>query len=176
MKDKCLDTFVLVNKNDEVISPRLTTTRIYGDWLGKVFDSSISDFRIYLKSVKKSGEHTLERHPGTRIGDFFDHTEVTSENLKSWFILQDSDVMDRLVKMKFAEKKDAIPIQVNDSEGRRMIRLYTPEQIGLFIQQKMDKSFQIEKYLDLPKQVKISDKDIDELIKPVVNKSRKRLF
>ena len=57
-----------------------------------------------------------------------------------------------------------------------MIRLYTPEQIGLFIQQKMDKSFQIEKYLDLPKQVKISDKDIDELIKPVVNKSRKRLF
>lgn len=176
MADTILSTFVLVNSKNEVISPVLTTTRVYGSWLEDIFDSSVCGFKLYLKSVKRDGERTIEKHPGTRIGDFFDHKDFSSEKLKSWFIMQDSEVMDRLVKMKLAEKKDAIPISVNDEEGRRMIRLYTIDQINVFIQMKLDKSFNIANFISTPKQVKISDSDIEKMIKPQVNKARKRLF
>lgn len=170
-----LNTFVLVNK-DKVISPVMTTTREYGNWFETVFDSNICNIEIYMKSVKKSGERTLEKHPGTRIGDFFDKTIVQSTDYKSWFAPQHSAVMERLVKLKFAEQKDAIPISVNDKEGRRMIRLYTVGQIELYIQSRVDKSFHISDYISTPKQVKISDVELAELIKPEVNKSRRRLF
>ena len=169
-----LNTFVLVNK-DRVISPVLTTTREYGNWLERVFDSSICNMEIYMKSIKKSGERTLEKHPGTRIGEFFDKISVQDISYKSWYAMQDSAVMDRLVKLNFAERKDAIPISANDIEGRRMIRLYTINQIDLYIKSRIDKSFKIDKYITVPKQVKISDSDMEQLIKPVVNK-RKRLF
>ena len=169
-----LDTFVLVNK-DRVISPVLTTTREYGNWLEKVFDSSICNMELYMKSAK-AGDTTLEKHPGTRLGDFYKKTPVSSDRLHSWFAMQHSAVMDRLVKLKLAEYKDAIPIGVNDKEGRRMIRLYTIEQIELYIQMRIDKSFHIDKYLTVPKQVKISDGDVAELIKPEVNTARKKLF
>lgn len=174
MKEIILNTFVLVNK-DRVISPVLTTTREYGNWLEKVFDSSICNIELYMKSIKKSGERTLEKHPGTKIGKFFDDTPVQNEIYKSWFALQHSAVMDRLVKLKLAEYKDAIPISVNDTEGRRMIRLYTIEQVEMYIKSKIDNSFKIDKYITVPKQVKISDSDVAQLIRPAVNK-RKRLF
>ena len=49
--EKYLNTFVLVNK-DRVISPILTTTREYGNWLEKIFDSSICNLELYMKSLK----------------------------------------------------------------------------------------------------------------------------
>lgn len=169
-----LNTFVLVNK-DRVISPVLTTTREYGNWLEKVFDNSICNMELYMKSIK-TGEQTLEKHPGTRIGEFFKQTSVSSPGYKSWFAMQDSAVMDRLVKLKLAEYKDAIPISVNDKEGRRMIRLYTLQQIEMYIQTRIDRSFHIDKYITVPKQVRISDCDVEQLIKPEMDKARKKLF
>lgn len=169
-----LNTFVLVNK-DRVISPVLTTTREYGNWLEKVFDSSICNLELYMKSLK-TGEQTLEKHPGTKLGEFFKKISVQSNLYKSWFAMQDSAVMDRLVKLKFAEYKDAIPISVNDEEGRRMIRLYTVQQIEMYVQMRIDKSFHIDNYITVPKQVKISDSDVEQLIKPEVDKTKKRLF
>lgn len=170
-----LDTFVLVNK-DKVISPVLTTTRQYGDWLEKVFDSSICNLELYMKSRKKDGTVTLEKHPGTRIGTFFDTTPVSSQELKSWYIMQSSFVMERLVKLKLAQMNDAIPISVNDVKGRKMIRVYTVSQISMYIKSKIDKSFDVTKYLTTPKQVKISDRDLEQIIKPVLDNTRKRLF
>lgn len=171
-----LNTFVLVNK-DRVISPVLTTTREYGDWLEKVFDSAICNPELYMKSVKKDGERTLEKHPGTRIGNFFDKTPVRSNDLKSWFILQESAVMERLVKLKLAELKDAIPISVNDEQGRKMLRLYTANQIELYIRTKIDPDFHINDYLTTCKQVKISDEDLKQIIKPeVTGMKKKKLF
>ena len=82
----------------------------------------------------------------------------------------------RLVKLKLAEYKDAIPISVNDVDGRRMIRLYTINQIEMYIQMRIDKTFHIDKYISVPKQVKISDSDMEQLIKPEVNTARRRLF
>ena len=49
-------------------------------------------------------------------------------------------------------------------------------QIEMYIQMKIDKSFHIDKHITVPKQVKISDSDMEQLIKPEVDKVRKRLF
>lgn len=170
-----LSTFVLVNK-DRVISPVLTTTREYGNWLEEVFPKEICDMELYIRANKSSGEKVLEKHPGTKIGQFFDKIDTNSEQLKSWFILQDCETMNRLVKLKLAQRKDAIPISVNDKLHRRMIRVYTINQIEMYVKSQIDNSFHIDKYLAVPKQVKISDRDVDMLIKPEVNVARKKLF
>lgn len=177
-KDKILNSFVLVN-NNKVVSPVLTTTREYGDWLENVFDKSICQMELYMKSKKTDGTTVLEKHPGTNIGRYFDKAQLHSDRLKSWFVPQESDVMDKLVKLKLAEQRDAIPISVNDEKGRRMIRLYTTDQVNLYIQTSIDRSFNLNDYLNIPLQVKISDVELATLIKPVTQSNgikRKKLF
>lgn len=175
MKKVYLDTFQLVNK-DRAISPILTTTRMYGDWLESVFDNSICNIELYIKSTKKDGTISLERHPGTKIGNFFDKSNINSEELQSWFIPYETEVMQRLAKLKLAELRDAIPISVNDPEGRKLLRVYTVPQIELYIRTKIDNNFKIDKYITVPKQVRISDTDLEKLIKPAINNQRKSLF
>ena len=170
-----LNTFVLV-LNDKVISPPLVTLREYGTWFESVFDEYTSSMELYMKSVKKTGETVLEWHPGTRIGKWFDTTEIHSAGLKCWFIMQDSTIMKKLNKLKMAELRDAIPIAVNDKEGRRMLRVYTVDQIELYIRATIDKRFSINKYISYPKQIKIRDNDLDKLIKPELKSKLKSLF
>ena len=173
MEKERLQTFQLV-KNDEVISPALTTIRQYGYWFEKTFDKYTAEMELYMKSKKKTGESLLEWHPGSRIGAWFDSNQIDSPNLKCWFIMQDSYMMERLVKLKLAEQKDAIPIAVNDEKGRRMLRVYTVEQIQLYIKSIIDKNFNIADYVGTPKQVKIKDSDFGNLIKPKMNIQRQR--
>lgn len=168
-----LDTFVIVH-NNTIISPVLTTTREYGRWLEETFDSSICQLEIYLKSKKKGGESVLEFHPGTRIGDWFSKQSLSNKNLYSWFVYQDSTMMDKLCKYKLAEYKDAIPISVNDEQGRRMLRCYTVEQIELYVKSNIDKSFKLE--YSKPKQVKVRDSDFNKMIIPKIKEQRKALF
>ena len=170
-----LTTFQLVN-NDKTISPLLTTIREYGVWFEDVFDKYTAQTELYMKSKKKSGESMLEWHPGTKIGQWFSTKQMNSADYKSWFILQDSPMMNRLIKLNLAEMKDAIPISVNDKEGRRMLRIYTVNQIELYIRNTMDRNFSIAKYVETPKQIKVRDSDMDKLIMPEVNTRRKKLF
>lgn len=173
MDKERLETFQLV-KNNEVISPALTTIRQYGYWFEKTFDKYTAEMELYMKSKKKTGESLLEWHPGTRIGKWFDSNTVSSEKLKCWYIMQDSYMMERLVKLKLAEQKDAIPIAVNDKEGRRMLRVYTAEQIQLYIRAILDKQFNMADYIGTPKQIKIKDSDFGNLIRPKMNIQRTR--
>lgn len=170
-----IQTFVLVHK-DRVISPILITIREYGTWFESVFDKYTSQMELYMHSVKKDGQSLLEWHPGTRIGNWFDKNKVSSEKLKCWFILQDSTMMEKLRKYKMAEYRDAIPISVNDKKGKRMLRVYTANQIELYIRQQIDKNFKIAEFLQTPKQIKIRDSDFGKLIMPKVESKRKRLF
>jgi len=170
-----LETFQLVNE-DRVISPILTTTRKYGDWFENTFDEYTSQMELYLKSRKKTGESLLERHPGTRIGAWFDSTKVNSENYKSWFIMQDCPMFHKLVKLQLAEQQDAVPISVNDKQHRNMIRVYTTNQIELYIKTVLDKNFNISQYIGTPKQIKVRNVDLDKLIMPKVEHKQKRLF
>ena len=175
MKDIILNTFQLVNNNN-VISPSLVTIRQYGNWFQQTFDEYTSQMELYMKSKKSTGESVLEWHPGTRIGNWFDKHDMNSSKYKSWFILQDSPMMDRLVKLGMTEQKDAIPISVNDDEGRRMLRVYTVEQIELYIKSILDKNFNILKYLSNPKQIKVKDSDFGKLIMPKMNTQKRKLF
>lgn len=169
-----LETFQLVNE-DRVISPILTTTRKYGDWFEGTFDEYTAQTELYLKSKKKTGESLLERHPGTRIGAWFDSTKIDSEKYKSWFIMQDCPMFDRLVKLQLAQQQDAVPISVNNAKHRNMIRVYTVDQIALYIRSVLDRNFEISSYIGTPKQIKVRNVDLDKMIMPKVQ-HRKRLF
>ena len=170
-----LGTFQLVFE-DRVISPILTTTREYGVWMEKTFDPAICQMELYLHSKKQGGEDVLEMHPGTKIGDWFNKKKFSKEELQSWYIYQDSTMMEKLRRFRLAELRDAIPISVNDKEGRRMIRCYSMEQLELYIQSNIDKNFHIMNNFAIPKQVKIRESDFNKLIKPTAVKERKRLF
>ena len=168
-----LSTFQLVYQN-KIISPVLTTTREYGNWFEDTFDKYTAQLELYLKSKKQGGESVLEWHPGTKIGHWFDTSNVSSGNLQSWFILKDSPAMDKIVKLNMAEQRDAIPISVNDEKGRRMLRVYTAEQIQLYIRSTLDKTFSISQHLGTPKQIKVNS--LDKIIMPEVKIQKKRLF
>lgn len=169
-----LRTFQLVNK-DQIISPILTTTREYGRWFESVFDEYTTSQEIYLKA-KKGDTTVLESHPGTKIGSFFDKKQFSREDLKCWYILQDSTMMKRLVKYQLAELRDAIPISVNDAEHRNMIRVFTAAQIELYIRSNIDKKFNIAPYIDVSKQVVVKDGDMDKLVRPIIRKHKASLF
>lgn len=168
-----LNSFVLVDKN-QAISPPLVTTREYGNWLETVFDSSICNSELYMKTIKNGGERVLEKHPGTKIGAYYDKTKVDNADFKCWYILEDSKVIDRLVKLKLAEKKDVIPISVNDEQGRRMLRCYTLKQIELYIRTKIDRNFTISDYIGISKQVKIDD--MQYIITQKTTSRKRKLF
>ena len=167
-----LGTFVIVSE-DKVISPILTTTREYGRWLEEIFDSSICQLELYLKSKKKTGESVLEFHPGTKIGEWFGRQNFEQRNLQSWFIEQDSTMMDKIRKYKLAEYRDAVPVSENDV---RMLRCYTVEQIEMYVKSNIDRSFKINDLITPPKQIRIRKSDFDKMIMPVVKPARKRLF
>lgn len=169
--NEILSTFSIV-VNDKVISPMLVTIREYGSWFESVFDEYTSSMELYMKSKKDTGETVLEWHPGTRIGKWFDTTEIHSAGLKCWYIMQDSSVMTKLKKLKMAELRDAVPISVNDKEHRKMLRVYTTDQIQLYLQAVLDKKFSIAKYLSYPKQIKVKESDLDSIIKPSLDKAK----
>ena len=170
-----LSTFQLVN-NDNIISPILTTIREYGTWFEKEFDEYTAQQELYMKSKKNSGESVLEWHPGTRIGNWYDTHDLNEDKYKSWLILRTSPMMDRLVKLQLAEYKDAIPIAVNDVKHRQMLRVYTVDQIELYIRNTIDKKFSIAPFIDVPKQIKVKNTDFDKLVMPRVDNKRKKLF
>lgn len=171
-----LRTFQLVNKG-EVISPLLTTTREYGRWFEATFDEYTTAQEIYMKS-KKAGKTVLESHPGTKIGKFFDDNKnvFRDADLACWYILQDSDMMQRLVKYQLAEIRDAVPISVHDEKHRNMIRVFTTQQIETYIRTKIDSHFRIPKYIDVSKQVVVKDAEMHKLIRPVIRKQKASLF
>ena len=168
-----LNTFQLVHK-DRAISPSLLTIREYGTWFEQVFDNYTSQMELYMKSIKKTGETVLEWHPGTRIGNWFDTHELRSQGLQCWYILQDSQAMDKLRRHKLAESRDAIPIAVNDKENRRMLRVYTLEQVELYIKSTLDRNFSMANYVGKPIQIKVNT--LDGVIQPVIKQTKKTLF
>lgn len=168
-----LNTFQLVDRN-RVISPILTTTREYGNWLETVFDNSICNMELYMKSIKVEGERVLEKHPGTRIGQYFDKTPMNNPEYRSWYILEKSKCIDKLAKLKLIEKKDVIPISVNEEQGRRMLRCYTMQQLELYIRTKIDRSFSMGEYIGTPKQVKVDD--MRYIITQEIKSKKKKLF
>lgn len=170
MKDTYLESFVIVNKG-RIISPILITVRSYGSWFEKTFDNYTTQMELYMKAKTKDGELVLEYHPGTKIGKYFDSNTFDSPQLRSWFIRQDSETMQKLVKYKLAEYKDAA---TSDQYRGRMLRVYTKDQIELYLRTLLNDSH-LELPLTTPKQIK--DAYLWGLVKPEIKPSlRRKLF
>lgn len=175
MADDILQSFVLVHK-EKIISPPLITTRSYGSWFEKHYDNYTTQLELYMRSKTKSGDPVLEYHPGTKIGKWFDSNEFSSNDLHCWYIMQDSNIMYRIVKYKLAEQKDAVPTAIAGKKDKsRMLRVYTKSQIELYLKTLLNDKEPLP--IGIPKQIKITDLDLKDLIKPEFNGSnKKKLF
>jgi len=165
-----LSTFQLVN-NDNVISPVLVTVREYGNWFQDTFDKYTTQVELYMRAKKKTGEIVLEWHPGTKIGAWFDSNKINDPKYKCWFIQQESPAMSKLVKLNLAEQTDIV-----SAKGQKLLRVYTLDQLVLYIRTNIDRNFDINQYLSVPKQVKLKDSDLGTIIMPSIEKKKKRLF
>lgn len=160
-----LRTFVLVNKN-EVVSPPLVTIRDYADWMEHNFDSNICQMELYIRKMTKLGSWVLESHPGTKIGNYFKKLSAHDPKLVSWFIPPKSEVLDRIVKKDMAEYTDA----------RLGLRVYTIDQINLYVKTNIDFSINMTTESLMPLQIKVSDSELQEIKKPEMKNRQKKLF
>ena len=174
MKTNKLSTFIFV-QGDRAISPPLVTVREYGRWLETVYDEYTCNYELYLKATV-DGQKVLEFHPGTRIGQYFDKTEFNSKKYDSWYIYQDSQMMNRLNKMKLAEYKDIAPILSGDKKGLRLLRLYSTDQIELYIRTKIDRNFYIRDKFLQPKKIVLRKCDMKYIIMPESKSTRRSLL
>ena len=145
-----LRTFVLVNQ-DKVISPPLISIREYGEWMEKTFDESICQLELYIPSNKGDGQKALEWHPGTHIGNFFDSNKFFKPELSSWFISSKSKAFSQLLKHNFVTSQDCRSTK---------LRLYTVNQIELYIKSHIDSTFNTDNIYLEPKQITLSSADI----------------
>lgn len=165
-----LDTFVIVNDN-KIISPNLVTVRCYGKWFEEEFDKYTVNLELYMKSVKKGGQSVLEWHPGTRIGEWFNKTKVNSSQLKCWYIPQHSKVMDKLVQHNYAETRDTCLIN-----KQPYLRVYTVDQILLYIKTNIAKGFHLDSFIQSPLQIKVSDSELNNIKIPAMVQKQKTLL
>lgn len=164
-----LRTFVLVYE-DKTLSPPLVSVREYAKWLEVTFNETICHMHLYLNSKKADGQIVSEWHPGTRLGSFYDNQSFHKPELQSYYLSSNDKGMQQLIKHTFAELKDC-----SIYHKKSMLRLYTVQQIELYVKTSIDKSFNIANDIMDPKQIVLSKSDMDTLIKPVVSK-RKALF
>lgn len=163
-----LDCFVLV-KAGEVISPMLTTTREYGAWFSSYFDSYTSGQELFCSAKTKDGNRVLESHPGTKIGKYFDTHSFRRSELSCWFIKTDNDLIPQLKWYGLADIADC----TTNSYGR-VLRVYTVQQIELYLQETVDRDFRLGNILLPAKKVQVNDPD--SYIKPEHNTKKKTLF
>lgn len=173
MKDK-LATFVFTS-GDRAISPPLVTVREYARWLESVFDEYTCNYELYLRATVGDVK-VLEFHPGTRIGQYFDTTEFSSDKYDSWYVYQESTMMTKLVKMKLASYKDIAPILSGERKGLKLLRLYSTNQIDLYVKTKIDRSFNINNFLVTPKKIALRKNDFKTIIMPKVRQTKKSLL
>lgn len=174
MKTNKLSTFIFIS-GDRAISPPLVTVREYGRWLETVYDEYTCNYELYLRATV-GGEKVLEYHPGTRIGQYFDKTKFHTTKYDSWYIYQNSSMMSRLNKMKLAQYNDVAPILSKDKAGLRLLRLYSVDQIELYIRTKIDKTFCIsDKFLE-PKKIVVRKCDMKYIVMPEVNTIKRSLL
>lgn len=168
-----LNTFQLVH-NGKVISPILVTTREWGEWFERVYDRYTINEHLYTKA--KLGEQSLlERHPGTRIGRFFDSGMFAQTDLGSVYILWQSNIVDKLLSIRMLRGNDNCSISIH-AEKKTVVRLLTARQVEVYIQSNIDRNFNISRYIGPSKSVVVKDSDLEKIIKSQKMKSRVGLF
>ena len=162
-----LRTFVLVYEN-KIISPELVTVRDYASYLESTFNETICHQHLYMNSKKADGNVACEWHPGTRLGNYFDHGRFVGVRFHSWYIPNDGKAMKQLTYHNIAELRDC-----NKYSGKQMLRVYTTDQIQAYIKFNIDGSYTLTTLE--PKQIVLSKSDMEQLIQPKTQPIR-RLF
>lgn len=168
MNDK-LTTFAFVHQGN-VISPHLVTTREYGRWLEAVYDQYTCNYELYVRATVGDTK-VLEFHPGTRIGQYFDTTNFITNKYNSWYVYQESTMMNKLINMGLASKKD---ITVRD--GLKLLRVYSVDQIELYVKTNIDRNFSIGSFIVEPKKITLRNSDMKNIIIPEYRKPKKSLL
>ena len=165
-----LRTFVLVYEN-KTISPELVTVRDYASYLENTFNETICHQHLYMNSKKADGNVVCEWHPGTRLGNYFDHTDYIGTKFHNWYIPNSGKAMKQLVHHNIAELRDC-----HRYFDKQMLRVYTTDMIQVYIKFNIDGSFRLSTLE--PKQIVLSKSDMEQLIqpKPQTVKPRMRLF
>lgn len=166
---------VVFTQGNKVISPILTTAREYGKWLETLYDEYTCQCELYLRR-SVGDDIVLERHPGTRIGYYFDKTEFTDSKYISWYVHQSSTIMKKLHNLKLAEYKDIPQVMGGNKSGLRLLRLYSLDQIELYIRTRIDRDFNINNKFLLPKKIALRKSDMDSIIKPEIKRAKKSLL
>lgn len=176
MKNKAMLQTVQLICNKKPRSPWLVTTQEYGRFMLDTFDESICSY-ILFKQESKEGEPVRVYHPGSRLGLYFDKNEFSKPELMSTFVKYDSVVFTRLHDLKLASYKDFNKIKVNGAQAQNLLRLYTVDQIALYIKQNVDYNFNLLSVLLNPKQIRVRECDMEQIITPLpYNKIKKRLI
>ena len=173
MKNKLIT--VIFTSGGQTISPSLVTAREYGRWLETIYDEYTCICELYIKA-RYGEDEVLEKHPGTRIGHYFDDTAFNTNKYDSWYIKQESSMMQKLNNMKLAEYKDIAPVLSGERKGMRLLRLYSVDQVELYIRTKIDKSFQIGDKIMLPKKIALRKSDMKNIIMPEVKQPKRSLL
>ena len=118
----------------------------------------------------------LERHPGTRIGRFFDSGRFTQPDLSSVYILWESGITERLLSLRMLGRNDSSSISIDRDKKKRVVRLLTARQIEVYIQSIIDRNFSISRYVRPRKIVVVKDSDLEKIVKFQTVKSRVGLF
>ena len=174
MRTNKLSTFMVVC-GERAISPPLVTAREYGRWLETAYDEYTCNYELYLKA-KFGNDEVLEKHPGTRIGQYFDNTFFSDSKYNSWYIQQESSMMKKLHAMKLAEYRDIAPVLSGERKGMRLLRLYSVDQIELYIRTKIDKNFRIGDKFMSPKKITLRKSDMKDIIIPETQQFKKSLL
>lgn len=169
-------TTIAFVQNGNVISPPLTTSREYGRWLQTLYDEYTCQSELYIR--KSCGDDIiLECHPGTRIGHYFDtNTFLDTYKYTSWYVNENSTMMKKIYSMKLAEYKDIPQVRSKDKQGMRLLRLYSLDQIEIYIRTEIDRDFRISNKFLPPKKITLRKSDMNNIIIPEVKKSRKSLL
>ena len=169
-----MKTFQLVH-DGKPFSPVLVPIAEYKKHIEDIFDGYTAQTELMLHSNKsKLVENAgMESHPGTKIGMFFKDKQFTKPELYSWYVKGGSPTYKKLLKAGLCTEKDSIPIS-KDKTKQNTVRFYTVDQIQLYIQQVLDKMYHVAGEYLVPENIIVTD--MEDLVKPDYNKSRRRLF
>lgn len=117
------------------LTPKLVTSRSFGNWFRKVFSENLCRKYLYTGSKKKGSEY----HPGTKIGHYFDSNFFKLEELNSWYIPKHSEAFQHLIKKNLVTYEDVSKVCKN-SKLSGYLRCFTIEQVELFLREVVKES------------------------------------
>lgn len=170
-----IQPFVLV-QNRKVISEWLIPTSEIGRVARHWFDEA-TVIQEFTKKESKDGVGTRVSHPCSKIGQYFKKNRYTAKKYQSAFFMQNSIVVYRLKDLQLIDSKDIKRIKRRGSQVvELLLRCYTPEQVEVYVQSEIDRSFTMKDRMLPPIEIDISEADKKTMYVQYSEGNRNKLF